>query len=156
MSFAKRLVIPPVVNHVLRDNSSHPDSKILVVATGNKKKIAEIQRILQEYEVIGKKLDIEEIQSEDHQAVLEHKAREAWKLNEGRPILVEDSGLFVAALDNLPGPFADQFTNTRGKRERLCRSLLEGDRSAYFQVGLAIYDGIEVQNWIGKVTGGGR
>lgn len=153
MSFAKRMILPPVINHVIRDADNSPQKNFLVIATGNQKKLEEFQRMLKEYTVIGKKLNIEEIQSEDHLTVLEHKAREAWKLNNGRPILVEDSGIFINSLNSLPGPFADQFTNSRSKRELLCRMLPSDDRSCYFQVGLALYDGITVHTWIGRTNG---
>jgi XTP/dITP diphosphohydrolase len=152
MSFAKRLIPPPVVNRIIPADGNSKNSTI-VIATGNQKKLEEFRRIFKDYDVIGKKLDLPEIQSEDHEQVLEQKARDAWKLNDGRPILVEDSALSLASLDNLPGPFADQFTNSRGKRKTLCDAISGKDRSAYFQVGLGLFDGIEVHTWIGRING---
>jgi XTP/dITP diphosphohydrolase len=130
----------------------HGISNALVIASRNQEKIKEYSRILG-VKVIGKDLKVLEIQSEDPLVVLTEKAKAAWESNDGESIMVEDSALICKGLDGLPGPFADQFTNTLRKRQALCRMLDGYDRSAVFQVGIAIYDGSEAYHRLGRISG---
>lgn len=80
--------------------------------TGNPNKVKEAQMIL------GITLDqvdisIEEIQTCDVEAAVNHKVREAYtKL--GKPVMVEDSGLVFEAWNGLPGALVKWFENTVG------------------------------------------
>ena len=85
---------PRVINSVQARSRSH---QYIEVATTNRNKLAEFRRILPEYEIIGKKLDIEEIQSLDPYKVVKHKAIEAYKANGHNPILVEETSLACRA-----------------------------------------------------------
>ena len=126
--------------------------KPLVIATRNQGKIDQFSRILG-VPVVGKNLEVPEIQSEDPMTVLMEKAKTAWRLNGNEPILVEDSVLQCPALFDLPGPFADQFTNSYEKRKLLCEILIGRDRTAIFQVGVAFYNGRNIQHRIGITKG---
>ena len=73
-----------------------------VLVTGNPGKIAEARTALgADLEAV--ELDLPEIQSLDYREVLEAKAAEAW-LRIGRPLIVEEAGLDLAALNGFPGP----------------------------------------------------
>jgi non-canonical purine NTP pyrophosphatase (RdgB/HAM1 family) len=73
-----------------------------VLVTGNPDKVAEAQRILgRELEAVD--LDLPEIQSLDLAAVLRAKGESAWR-RLGRPLVVEETGLELAALGGFPGP----------------------------------------------------
>jgi non-canonical purine NTP pyrophosphatase (RdgB/HAM1 family) len=73
-----------------------------VLVTGSAGKLAEARRLCGPgLEAVA--LDLPEIQSLDLAAVLEAKADEAWR-RLGRPLVVEEAGLELAALGGFPGP----------------------------------------------------
>lgn len=73
-----------------------------VLVTGNRGKLAEARR-LAGAELEAVEVDLPEIQSLDLFEVLEAKAEEAWA-RVGRPLVVEEAGLELAALNGFPGP----------------------------------------------------
>jgi non-canonical purine NTP pyrophosphatase (RdgB/HAM1 family) len=72
-----------------------------VLVTGNLGKIAEARLALGS-EVATEVLDLPEIQSLDYQEIARAKADEAWR-RLGRPLIVEEAGLDLAALNGFPG-----------------------------------------------------
>jgi non-canonical purine NTP pyrophosphatase (RdgB/HAM1 family) len=74
----------------------------LVLATGNAGKIAEA-RLAVGANLEAVEVDLPEIQSLDYHEVLRAKAEEAWR-RIGRPLVVEEAGLDLAALNGFPGP----------------------------------------------------
>lgn len=86
--------------------------KVLLVATGNKGKLAEIKSILKEYRVMGAaeagiSFDAEEtgVTFAENAAI---KARELKKLTE-YAVLADDSGLCVDALGGAPGVYSARY-----------------------------------------------
>ena len=73
-----------------------------ILVTGNPDKRVEAERILG-HPVDCAALDLPETQSLDLLAVLREKAAEAWR-RLGRPLVVEETGLELAALNGFPGP----------------------------------------------------
>jgi XTP/dITP diphosphohydrolase len=73
-----------------------------VLVSGNRGKIAEARRVAGP-ELQAVELDLPEIQSLDLQEVLSAKGEEAWR-RLGRPLVVEEAGLELAALNGFPGP----------------------------------------------------
>lgn len=74
-----------------------------VLVTGNPGKVAETRRILgREIESID--VELPEIQSLDLAEILQAKAAEAARHTDGRPFVVEETGLELAALNDFPGP----------------------------------------------------
>ncbi|MFP5284711.1 MAG: non-canonical purine NTP pyrophosphatase [Thermoanaerobaculia bacterium] len=73
-----------------------------VLVTGNRGKIAEA-RLALGADLEAVELDLPEIQSGDYLEVLRAKAGEAWH-RVGRPLVVEESGLDLAAQNGFPGP----------------------------------------------------
>jgi len=69
------------------------------------------------------------------------------------PFFLEDSGLFVKALNGFPGPYSSYVFKTIGNEGIL--KLMEGvdDRSAYFLAVVAYWDGEKVRTFTGKVEG---
>lgn len=76
--------------------------KPFVLVTGNLGKIAEA-RLALGGDVETVLLDLPEIQSLDYMEVVRAKADEAWR-QVGRPLIVEEAGLDLAALNGFPGP----------------------------------------------------
>jgi XTP/dITP diphosphohydrolase len=75
---------------------------VFVFVTGNLDKLVEAQRIVgQDLEAVG--LELPELQSLDLGEVLRAKSEEAWRRLE-RPLVVEETGLELAALAGFPGP----------------------------------------------------
>ncbi|MFL6195376.1 MAG: non-canonical purine NTP pyrophosphatase [Thermoanaerobaculia bacterium] len=73
-----------------------------VLVTGNAGKVAEARLALgTDLETV--EVDLPEIQSLDYLEVLRAKADEAWR-RVGRPLVVEEAGLDLAALNGFPGP----------------------------------------------------
>jgi non-canonical purine NTP pyrophosphatase (RdgB/HAM1 family) len=73
-----------------------------VLVTGNAGKIAEA-RLAVGADLEAVEVDLPEIQSLDYHEVLRVKAEEAWR-RIGRPLVVEEAGLDLAALNGFPGP----------------------------------------------------
>jgi XTP/dITP diphosphohydrolase len=76
--------------------------KPFVLVTGNLGKIAEARLALGS-DVETVLADLPEIQSLDYLEVVRAKADEAWR-QVGRPLIVEEAGLDLAALNGFPGP----------------------------------------------------
>jgi XTP/dITP diphosphohydrolase len=84
-------------------------------------------------------LEIPEFRDNDVGVIAEAKARYAWDVLRC-PLIVDDTGFFVHALNGFPGPYAAYVLDTIGM-EGILR-LLEGkeDRSAYFETAIAYAD----------------
>ena len=142
---------PRVINSVQARSRSH---QYIEVATTNRNKLVEFRRILPEYEIIGKKLDIEEIQSLDPYKVVKHKAIEAYKANGHNPILVEETSLACRGLNGRPGTYIKDFSEDIEMRRMIAESWLRGrDRSAVAKVLIAVFDGSDVHIREGKTAG---
>ncbi|WP_080684199.1 non-canonical purine NTP pyrophosphatase [Pseudomonas chlororaphis subsp. aureofaciens] len=82
----------------------------IVFLSSNKSKIAEVQAILnkEEITVVPSSIKIEEIQSEDVKHLVRDKVLKAFS-RIGRPIFVEHTGLYIEALNGLPGGLTQIF-----------------------------------------------
>ena len=142
---------PKVINTLRPRRESLP---YLEVATGNRNKLDELRRLLPGYEVVGKRLSIEEIQSLDPYKVVSHKAIEAYKANDFNPILVEETSLALRGLGGRPGTYIKDFTEDSEMRRMIAESWLKGrDRAALAKVLIAVFDGSEVQIREGNTAG---
>jgi XTP/dITP diphosphohydrolase len=108
-------------------------------ATLNKNKFNEASRILEKYgyELVLFSFEKKELQSTDLGEIALQSALIAYTYVNA-PVVVEDSGLFIKALNGFPGPFSSYVYKTIGVRGVL--KLMEGvtDRSAYFESAVAI------------------
>lgn len=111
----------------------------LTFITGNPNKANFLAKYL-ERPVAIHKLDLEEIQTLDIQAVVEHKARQAYEILK-RPVLVEDANLVFVAMGRLPGTFIRWFIEELGYDglRKLANSL--PDQTAYGKVCYGLFDG---------------
>ncbi len=145
-------VTEPKVINMLRPRPSR--DKYLEVATTNRNKLEEFRRILPDYEIVGAKLDIEEIQSLDPYKVARHKAIAAWKANNYNPILVEETSLALRGLGGRPGAYIKDFCEEAEMRRMIAEGWLRGrDRAALAKVLIAVFDGAEVQIREGNTAG---
>jgi XTP/dITP diphosphohydrolase len=112
---------------------------VLRYVTTNPGKVREAEEYLGEG--VGRyDFDYTEVQADELGPIAARGAREAYR-EAGEPVLVDDAGLFVRALEGFPGPYSSYVEDTVGV-ERLW-SLAEGeaDRRAAFRCTLAYCDG---------------
>lgn len=125
--------------------------KPITYITGNKHKLENFMRYA-DFPVEHVGLDLVEIQSLDVHKIIEHKAKEAFKLLQ-KPVLIEDVSLTIHALGKLPGPLIKWFLESL-KTEGLCRLLDNyNDKSATASVLFALYDGTSLKIFEGAMNG---
>jgi XTP/dITP diphosphohydrolase len=111
------------------------------LVTGNPGKLAEARRLLGAgAELQAVEVDLPEIQSLDLEAILRAKAEEAWR-RVGRPLVVEEAGLGLAALHGFPGPLVKWMLDAVGAAgiARIAAAL--GDTAALARCALLWTDG---------------
>ena len=98
------------------------------------------------------KLDLDEIQTLDLHALVDHKAKQAYQILK-TPVLIEDAQLTCTALGNLPGPFIKFFVEelTPAGIAKMLDSFT--DRSAHGRICYALYDGQEIKYFEGDMHG---
>ena len=117
--------------------------------TSNKNKLREFEAILgMKLEQI--EIDLEEIQDIEVEKVVEHKVLEAYE-KVGKPVIVEDTGLYIEAWDGFPGALAKWVGKTIGFQS--VPTMLHGDRSASAKTIVGYYDGNRMELFEGKVEG---
>ena len=132
-------------------------SKTIFFVTGNKNKINELQKILNndnnEFVIKSYKLDLPELQG-DPEYISTEKCRLA-SLEIDEPVLIEDTSLCFNALGGLPGPYIKWFLDKIGL-EGLNKLLLGyEDKSAYAQTIFAYTEGKNkpIYLFIGQISG---
>jgi len=111
--------------------------KKIYFLSSNKEKIKEVKLHLKKFgiKVIGRKIEIEENKYERQEEIAKEKARKAAKLIK-KPVIVEDTGLYLEAYKNFPGINAKFVFKCIGLKGIL--KLLEGkSRRAYFKTVVA-------------------
>ncbi len=120
--------------------------------TSNKHKFQEVKRMLSGIaEVIWVKLEYPEVQASSLEEVATFSAR--WlKGKVEEPFFLEDSGLFIEALNGFPGPFSSYVFKTIGNEGIL--KLMQGitDRRATFKSVIALMDQ-ELRLFVGSSPG---
>lgn len=122
-----------------------------VLVTNNPGKAREVAAILG---VPLERLDIDlpEIQALDVAAVARQKAEAAFA-RAGRPVIVEDTGLYVDALRGLPGALVRWFLATVGP-DGICAMIPSGaERGATARTAVAYCDGASVEVLTGETRG---
>ncbi len=127
----------------------------LILVTNNKGKIAEANAIAKEFGFAvrsPKKAYKLEIQADSLREVAEFAAREAYKKIR-KPLIIDDSGLFINALKGFPGVYSAPTGKTIGLEGVL--KLMKGvkNRSAYFECAVAYFDGKTLKTFVGKSSG---
>ncbi len=118
--------------------------------TGNAHKAKHFSAIMQ-MDIPHIAIDIDELQSLDILEVVEHKAREAFKVLQS-PVIVEDTKLEFAALGRLPGTFIKWFMEELGV-EGLCELVDGKSRDATAGAAIAYFDGKDIQIFERSLSG---
>jgi XTP/dITP diphosphohydrolase len=124
----------------------------VIFATSNMHKVEEAKYVLGPYglNVISKPIKGIEVQNDDVGEVARFAASNITK-KLSKPLFVEDTGLYVDALNGFPGPFSAYVFRTIGN-EGLLR-LVEKERSAYFESAVALKLGKQVEVFKGRLHG---
>ncbi len=119
-----------------KDNVSvnFPRGRLALFVTSNIHKFNEARQVLSEYKVAVGMLKIEtvEIQDDNLENVAKASAIDAAK-NCHLPLIVEDAGLFIEALNGFPGPYSSYVYRTIGTAGILQLMKKVDEREAYFQ-----------------------
>jgi XTP/dITP diphosphohydrolase len=112
--------------------------KVVFFATNNIHKFNEARSILAKHGIAVGMLRVKaaEIQSDNLMEIAQKSAKDAFKRCH-MPVIVEDAGLFIDALNGFPGPYAAYAYKTIGNKGLL--KLMENveDRKAQFQSAIA-------------------
>lgn len=121
----------------------------MIFASNNKGKLLEIKTIFKEYEIYSlkeKEIDIDVVEDEDtfYGNALK-KAKEIYEIS-GEPVIADDSGLCITALNDFPGVLTHRFLGENATDEErnyeIIRRVNEiSDRSAKVVCNLVYYDG---------------
>ena len=126
----------------------------ILFATHNKGKLAEARHILGQKGIEAEHLEIEydEPRGEDTTDIAGRSAAGLYKMI-GKPLFLDDSGLFVDALKGFPGPYSAFVYKRIGYNGIL--NLLNGNanRKAYFKCSIAYADENGVKVFDGIVNG---
>ncbi|MEM3583861.1 MAG: XTP/dITP diphosphatase, partial [Nitrososphaerales archaeon] len=114
----------------------------------------EAKDILKNYNVelrmVNKK--VEEIQSDDLKKIALHSLRSAFTINKF-PMIVEDAGLFIKALNGFPGPYSSYVYRTLGSDGIIKLMNGKDDRDAEFRSVIAFSNSSIIKTFKGTVKG---
>lgn len=126
----------------------------LYFITANSMKAREAREILAKFgiEIQQRMLEIDEIQDKDAERVAKRKALDSFRMIK-KPLIVEDTGLYIHAMNGYPGTLIKHFFNSIGPQGIL--EYLHGkDRSAEAVTVVACCDSTgKVKTFRGKVAG---
>jgi len=105
----------------------------IIFVTNNPNKVKEIEAVLTKYNIKLETSNIKkrEIQSEQLEEIAEESALSAYQVLK-RPLFVEDSGLFIKALNGFPGPYSSYIHKKIGVAGILKLMAGEKNRAAEF------------------------
>ena len=126
---------------------------MITVVTGNKGKAAEVAAFFAGVdEVTSASVEMTEPQTDSLEEVARAKAKQAYAVLK-RPLIVDDTGLFIEALNGFPGPYAAYVQDTIGNSGILALLSDEENRRAYFETVIAYADESGIYTFSGKVCG---
>lgn len=118
--------------------------------TGNPNKLREFRGLLSSLDLESRQLELDEIQSLELHAIIEHKLRQAYELLKA-PVIVEDNSAELANLNGLPGPFIKFFEQRLGD-DALYQLSSEGTRAKIIST-IGYFDGQQKHIVDGVVDG---
>ncbi len=129
------------------------EKMVLYFITGNKNKFMQVRNILSpQIKVEQLEIDLIEIQEIDAKKIIQHKLLEAQKHHSGE-FLVEDTSLYLDALNGLPGPLIKWFWNSLGPNGIYDLSKKLGGTSAKAVSIFGYSNGTETKFFSGEVLG---
>ena len=119
--------------------------------TSNENKFNEVKSILKT-DLERKDIDLSEIQDIKQEKIIKHKARQAF-LSLKKPVLIEDTGLFIKAWNGFPGALIKWFLKIVGN-EGICK-MMENEkvRNATAKTYFCLYNGKKYDVFVGEIKG---
>jgi XTP/dITP diphosphohydrolase len=126
----------------------------IIFASNNLNKFNEIRTFLIQYGIKLNlcKLNLPEIQSDLLEEIASKKADSAFEVIREN-LIVEDTGLFIDALNSFPGPYSSYVLRTIGNSGILDLLSKKSNRSATFKSAVAFSNGKLVRIFVGEVRG---
>lgn len=125
----------------------------MLFVTSNEHKFMEIRKQLEpaKIEITWKQAEYEEIQADTTGEV---SLDSAMKLSArmGEPFFIDDTGLYIDALNGFPGPYSSFVFRTIGN-DGILRLVNGGERSARFITVITYFDGKDLHQFEGTVEG---
>jgi XTP/dITP diphosphohydrolase len=127
---------------------------LVTFASTNQNKFREVQSILAAHNISVDFAQISpvEIQSDSLEEIVREKVKSAF-LQAGRPVIVEDDGLFIDALKGFPGQYSSHAFKTIGNEGILKLLAGSSNRGASFRSLIAFHDGRRLSISEGRVYG---
>lgn len=123
----------------------------LYFVTSNQNKLREAEEILA-LPLKNTNIDLKEIQAIQVTEVSESKARDAYE-KIGKPVVVEDTGLYIKSLSGFPGALIKWLVKSVGN-EGVCRFVdTLPSRFAWTETSVSFYDGVEMRTFSGRMNG---
>ena len=123
----------------------------ITLVTSNENKFKEIKNLIN-FPINSEKIDLPEIQSLHVAKVACEKAKFAYN-KIGNPVIVDDSGLYISALNGLPGPFITWFIESLGIYRFLNSINFNNNRKAYVSTCISFADGKDIYPFVGTTHG---
>ncbi|MDE1856099.1 MAG: RdgB/HAM1 family non-canonical purine NTP pyrophosphatase [Candidatus Micrarchaeota archaeon] len=122
-----------------------------VFVTSNHNKLREAEQIL-ERKVAHSDIDVPEIQSINGADIVRDKAERAYKILK-KPVVVEDTGLYIESLNGFPGALVKLVLVNCGT-DGIARLVKRGQsRAAHAEVYIGFYDGKKMRIFSGRTDG---
>ena|SRR5690348_13940999 len=122
-----------------------------IFVTSNKHKLREAEQILGR-KIKHTSLELAELQALEVSEIVKKKAESAYKIVK-KPVVVDDTGVYIKSLNGFPGAFIKWVLNANGN-ELICRMIKNGQsRDAYAEACICLYDGKNHHVFSGKVYG---
>ena len=119
--------------------------------TSNKGKLEEV-RAITGMDIRSKSIEIAEIQDTDVEKIVKDKAVKAYSSIK-RPVIVEDTGLYIKALNGFPGALVKWLVDAVGPGG-ICKIVSKySNRNAYAETCIAFYDGRKLATFSGRIDG---
>ncbi|MEB3756911.1 MAG: XTP/dITP diphosphatase [Desulfurococcales archaeon] len=126
----------------------------LAFITSNQHKYLEAKQILSKYNIDLYMVDLGKLEVQDEKVENISRIAAIYAYNQLRkPLIVEDSGLFIEALNGFPGPFSSFVHRTIGNEGILQLMAKESNRRAYFKASITCICDQFVMTFNGQVDG---
>jgi XTP/dITP diphosphohydrolase len=125
---------------------------MIYLVTSNQHKFEEIHKRIQPIQIKWIDLEYPEIQSQDLNKIAKESVRYVYNQLK-KPVFLEDSGLFISALNGFPGPYSSFVYKTIGLQGILNLMKNIKERTAKFISVVAYHDGNTPQTFQGTILG---
>ena len=126
--------------------------KEIVFVTTNPHKVAEVRGLLKGYTLTNIDLHLPELQGVQEDIVSAKASAACLELK--KPVVVDDTGLYITALDGMPGPYGAHFIKAMGVEKIGKIMSLFQDKTAVFKTCVGYAEpGTKPQVFVGEIAG---